>query len=564
MKFQDYTYERPNIETLKDTFNTALDAFKNASSKEAALNAVESINKIRMDFNTMASISNIRNTIDTNDEFYDKEKDFFDQNSPIMSKLVNNYYKALLESPFKEGLKEDLGELLFKQAETSLKTFDSKIMPLLRKENELSSKHQKITASIEVPFKDDTYNLTQMSVFRTDKDRAVRKAASKATEKVLLTKEEELDTLYDDLVKVRTEIAEKLGFDNFIELAYARLGRTDWDKTDVAGYRQQIKDVVVPLNKKLTQRKRKRLNLDTLYHYDLSLDYMSGNAKPKGDKTHLVKQAKAMYEDMSEETSEFFNFMLDRNLMDLETKKGKAGGGYCTIIPNYQSPFIFSNFNGTKGDVDVLTHEAGHAFQMYMSSHHTVPEYMMAGFEISEIHSMSMEFFAWPYIGNFFEEDEEKYKFSHLNQALMLLSYGASIDEFQHAIYETPDMSIQKRKDLWRSIEKTYFPYRIYDDNDYGERGNSWQTIMHIFLVPFYMIDYTLAQVCAFQYFNRAQANKEEAWNSYVRLCKAGGSKDFKALLDLADLKNPFEEGTLKAIIPSIEAALNKIHDSKL
>jgi M3 family oligoendopeptidase len=256
--------------------------------------------------------------------------------------------------------------------------------------------------------------------------------------------------------------------------------------------------------------------------------------------------------------------MLDRNLMDLETKKGKAGGGYCTIIPNYQSPFIFSNFNGTKGDVDVLTHEAGHAFQMYMSSHHTVPEYMMAGFEISEIHSMSMEFFAWPYIGNFFEEDEEKYKFSHLNQALMLLSYGASIDEFQHAIYETPDMSIQKRKDLWRSIEKTYFPYRIYDDNDYGERGNSWQTIMHIFLVPFYMIDYTLAQVCAFQYFNRAQANKEEAWNSYVRLCKAGGSKDFKALLDLADLKNPFEEGTLKAIIPSIEAALNKIDDSKL
>ncbi len=271
-----------------------------------------------------------------------------------------------------------------------------------------------------------------------------------------------------------------------------------------------------------------------------------------------------MYDDISEETSEFFNFMLENNLMDLETKKGKAGGGYCTFIPNYESPFIFSNFNGTKADVDVLTHEAGHAFQMYNSRHHDVPEYLMAGYEVSEIHSMSMEFFAWPYIDLFFKEDTDKYKFSHLNQALMLLSYGASIDEFQHAIYQNPDMSINDRKALWRNLEKTYFPYRIYDNNDYAERGNSWQTIMHIFVVPFYMIDYTLAQVCAFQYFNRAKENKKEAWDSYVTLCKAGGSQSFKDLLNLAKLKNPFEPGSLKTIIPSIEEELNRIDDTNL
>lgn len=564
MKFQDYTYERPNIEKVKNNFNEALEAFKNASKKDAALKAIDTMNQIRFDFSTMSTISNIRHTIDTRDEFYDEEKSFFDQNGPIMSELVNNFYKALLKTPLKETLKENLGDLLFKKAENALKTFDPKIMPLLREENQLASKHQKITASIEIPFKDDTYNLSQMRVFISDKDRAVRKAASKATENVLLTKEEELDQLYDDLVKVRTKIAHELGFDNFIELAYARLGRTDWDKDDVLGYRQQIKDVVVPLNKKLTERKRKRLNLETLYHYDLSLDYLSGNAKPKGDKDHLVTQAKKMYEDISKETDEFFNFMLSRNLMDLEAKKGKAGGGYCTMIPNYESPFIFSNFNGTKGDVDVLTHEAGHAFQMYMSRHHEVPEYRMAGFEVSEIHSMSMEFFAWPYIDLFFEEDSEKYKFSHLSQALMLLSYGASIDEFQHEIYEHPDMTIKERKELWRSIEKTYFPYRIYDDNDYAERGNSWQIIMHIFIVPFYMIDYTLAQVCAFQYFNRSIKDKKEAWQSYVKLCKAGGSRSFTELLDLAELKNPFEKGSLKTIIPSIEDVLDKIDDSKL
>lgn len=564
MKFQDYKYERPNMDGLKTSFNEALETFKNAKDENEALKAIDTMNQLRFDFNTMSTIAQIRHTINTKDSFYDEENSFFDQNGPVMSELINSYYKALLNSPHKEVLKQSMGTLIFKKAENALKTFDPKIMPLLKEENQLASKHQKITAAIEIPFKDDTYNLSQMRVFSTDKDRAVRKAASKATEKVLLTKEAELDQLYDDLVKVRTKIATELGFDNFIELAYARLGRTDWDKDDVEGYRQQIKDVVVPLNEKLTERKRKRLNLDTLYHYDLSLDYLSGNAKPKGNKDHLVKQAKKMYEDISQETDAFFNFMLERNLMDLEAKKGKAGGGYCTMIPNYDSPFIFSNFNGTKGDVDVLTHEAGHAFQMYMSRHHEVPEYRMAGFEISEIHSMSMEFFAWPYLELFFKEDSEKYKFSHLSQALMLLSYGASIDEFQHAIYKNPQMRIEERKALWRNIEKTYFPYRIYDDNDYAQRGNSWQIIMHIFLVPFYMIDYTLAQVCAFQYFNRSQEDQQKAWQSYLKLCKAGGSRSFQELLDLAKLKNPFDEGSLKTIIPSIEAVLNGIDDSKL
>ncbi len=564
MKFQDYKYERPNMEDIKARFNGALEGFKNAKSKAHQLSAIKTMNQIRFDFNTMARIANIRHTINTKDEFYDKEKSFFNEQGPIMSSLVNNYYKALLDSSFKDELKKDLGDLLFKKAENALKTFDPKIISLLQKESELASKHNIITAGIEIPFDDNTYNLSQMRVFSSSPDRDVRKRASKATETVLLTKEKELDKLYDDLIKVRTKIAHELGFGSFIDLAYARLGRTDWNHEDVASYRSQIKEVVVPLNEKLTKRKQKRLKLDKLWHYDLALDYTSGNATPKGDKDELVKQAKKMYDDISEETSEFFNFMLENNLMDLETKKGKAGGGYCTFIPNYESPFIFSNFNGTKADVDVLTHEAGHAFQMYNSRHHDVPEYLMAGYEISEIHSMSMEFFAWPYIDLFFKEDTEKYKFSHLNQALMLLSYGASIDEFQHAIYQNPDMSINDRKALWRNLEKTYFPYREYDDNDYAERGNSWQMIMHIFIVPFYMIDYTLAQVCAFQYFNRAKENKQAAWESYVTLCKAGGSRSFKELLDLAELKNPFEPGSLRTIIPSIEDELNKIDDSKL
>ncbi|MFU8786287.1 MAG: M3 family oligoendopeptidase, partial [Candidatus Izemoplasmataceae bacterium] len=395
-------------------------------------------------------------------------------------------------------------------------------------------------------------------------NRDMRRRASKATSSFLQENEEKLDKLYDDLVKVRTEIAKKLGYKNFVELAYNRWGRVDYGPEDVANYRKQVFEHVVPLNTELTKRKQKRLNLDPIYHYDLSLEFDTGNPKPKGDKDWMVKRASTMYQEMSQETDEFFTFMKTRNLLDLEARKGKAGGGYCTFIANYDSPFIFSNFNGTKGDVDVLTHEAGHAFQMYMSRHHEVPEYLTSSPDVMEIHSMSMEFFAWPWINLFFEEDTEKYKFSHLTHALMIISYGVAIDEFQHVVYENPDMTIEARKKAWLEIDKKYFPYKVYDDNPYLENGNGWQSVMHIFVVPFYMIDYTLAQLSAFQYWVRSRKDHETAWKSYLTLCKAGGSDSFLGLHKLAELKSPFEDGTLKAIIPEIKKYLDSIDDTKL
>ena len=303
----------------------------------------------------------------------------------------------------------------------------------------------------------------------------------------------------------------------------------------------------------------------TLNHIaqDYNLNFLSGNATPIGNKEYLVNSAMEMYDEMSKETSEFFRFMVNANMMDLESKPGKAGGGYCTTFPSYKTPFVFANFNGTSGDVDVLTHEMGHAFMAYCCKDVKLSEYTWPTYEACEIHSMSMEFFAYPWIEKFFKEDTEKYKFSHLADAITFIPYGVAVDEFQHFVYENVNATPLERRLKWREIEKKYLPHIKYN-TEFMENGGRWFRQSHIFTTPFYYIDYTLAQVCAFQFFNLMNINKEDAWNKYVDLCKLGGSKSFLNLLKAVKLDNPFKNGCIKKVVKPLNEYLDKFDDSKM
>lgn len=392
----------------------------------------------------------------------------------------------------------------------------------------------------------------------------MRKKASAARFGFFAEHEDELDRIYDELVKVRTEIAQKLGYNNFVELAYYRMYRTDYNAEMVAKFRNQVKEFIVPIASKLRKRQQERIGVDSLKFFDEGFNFTSGNAIPKGNPDWIIENGQQMYNELSKETGEFFQYMREENLMDLVAKKGKAGGGYCTFIENYKAPFIFSNFNGTSGDIDVLTHEAGHAFQIYSSRHFDIPEYYWPTYEAAEIHSMSMEFFTWPWMELFFAEDTEKYKFSHLSSSLLFLPYGVSVDEFQHWVYENPTASPKERKAAWREIEKTYLPHRDYDGIAYLENGGFWQRQGHIYNSPFYYIDYTLAQICAFQFWKRSRENHEEAWGDYLKLCKLGGSLPFTELVKEANLISPFKEGCVQSVVGEIEKWLNSVDDKSL
>ena len=564
MKFNEYKYEHLDLEKIKKIFSELIESFEKAENVEGQITAFDEIIKLRNHIETMQTLVSVRHSIDTNDEFYDKENEYMDEISPILFGFTNDFYKALVNSKFKDELVKKYGKFLFDLAENTLKTFSPEIIPDAQEENRLSSKYSKLIASAKIDFDGKELNLSQMVPYTQSKDRNVRIEAAKKVAQFFAENQDEFDNIYDSLVKVRTRMAQKMGYKNFVEFGYKQLSRLEYDAKMVEGYRKQVLENIVPLHTELRERQGKRLGLDKLKFYDEAIKFNSGNADPHGSPEWILNNGKTMYKELSKETDEFFTFMTENNLLDLLSKKGKMSGGYCTYIPEHKAPFIFANFNGTSHDIDVLTHEAGHAFQVYQSRGFEVPEYLWPSYEACEIHSMSMEFLTWPWMNLFFENDTDKYKFIHLSEALLFIPYGVTVDEFQHWVYENPEVTPKERREKWIEIEKKYLPTRDYGEVEELKNGIFWFRQGHIFSSPFYYIDYTLAQVCAFQFWIKSRENREKAWQDYLNLCKLGGSKPFFELMKSANLKNPFEEGTLAFVIPKIKEYLDNVDDMNL
>ncbi|MEM6397682.1 MAG: M3 family oligoendopeptidase [Bacteroidota bacterium] len=550
--FSDFVYERPDLEKMGAEFNNSLQAFKKADSLKEASTALESMDAIRAELMTAYNICHIRYTINTKDEFYRVEHDWFDENSPKTEAWRSDYYSALVDSPFRPQLEKRFGDQLFRVAELSIKTFKPEILPLLQEENKISSEYTKMKAGAAIEFEGETYNLSSILAKELDPDRELRKRANEAKWAWYAQRVDKIDEIFDSLVKTRTSAAKKLGYETFIGLGYARMLRTDYDPERVASFRKGIRDHFVPLAMKMYERQKQRLGIDELHYYDENFRFPEGNPKPQGKPEWIIDQARDMYEKLAPETGDFFRILQDRDLMDLVAKEGKATGGYCTFLPDYGLPYIFSNFNGTSGDIDVLTHEFGHAFQVYSSRHQRPNEYNWPTYEACEIHSMSMEFFTYPWMKNFFGPDTDKYFYSHLSGSVRFLPYGVAIDEFQHRIYAQPDLTGSERRAIWRELEGVYLPQRNYDSNSYLNSGGYWQRQSHVFSAPFYYIDYCLAQICAFQFWLMNEEDHEKAWSNYLTLCKAGGSGSFLELVELAGLESPFDEGVIERIAKAV------------
>ncbi|MCK4552421.1 MAG: M3 family oligoendopeptidase [Tenericutes bacterium] len=563
MKFSEFKYQRPDIESLQKKINDLTALIGESNSFETELKAVKSMFALEDDYDSMQTLVTIRNSVDTTDKFYEDEQDFFDENNPKLQEFFQNFNKKIIISKHRSLLEKEFGNLMFVMIEQELKTFNPEIIPDLQVENKLQTEYQKLTASAKISFDGGVYNLSQMGPFIQNLNRDVRHRAQLAVSNFFSIKETEIDRIYDEMVQVRTKIAKSLGYSNFVQLGYDRLRRVDYTAKEVKTYRDQVYRDVVPMVSELVVRKGKRIGIENPKSYDLPLSFKSGNPKPKGNRAWQVERAIKMYDNLSPITGKFFRRMVDMDVLELDAKPGKSGGGYCTFITNHDTPYIFANFNGTQGDVEVLTHEAGHAFQVYQSRN-LIPPYRWPTYEACEIHSMSMEFITWPWMKDFFLEDTEKFKFNHLSGAISFLPYGVAVDEFQHTIYKNPDMTPDERKLAWKNIENKYLPFKDYDDDEFMKKGTYWFRQSHIFASPFYYIDYTLAQVCAFEYWIMSNNDPDKAFESYLSLCNLGGSKSFVNLLIDNKLKNPFVDGTIKELMKPIKAYLDNIDDMKL
>ena len=561
-------YIRPDIEKVGKEMRELINKFINAASFVEADQLMNSINIIRNEFDSMKIIAFINYSNDTNNKNFIAEQDYFDNNYPLFNDFVFNYYKALTGSSFKKELTEKYGNHLFEIADISLKSFCHEIIEDMQKENHLCSEYVKLKASAKINFDGKELNLQELEPYMESVDRDIRHKAFIAYWKFFDDNSKVLDEIFDKLVYLRHDMAIKMGYKNYKELGYARMKRMDYNEIMVTGFRNDIKKYIVPLAEKLRVKQSKRLGFDKLMVYDLFLQFISGNATPKGDPVWVVEKGKIMYDELSAETREFYDFMFDNELMNVFSRKGKADMGYCEYIPKYKSPYIFANMNGTDDDITVLTHEAGHAFQAYESRNFHFKEYTEPTMETAEIHSMSMEFLTYPWMNLFFENETDKFKFSHLNGTVNFLPYGVMVDEFQHWVYENPSAKPSERNTKWRKLEKIYMPHLNYGEIDYLEKGGRWQKQGHIYEMPFYYIDYCLAQVCAFQFWSKAIHNEngefETVMKKYTELCGKGGSKPFLELIKETDLKSPFDENVVKNLSEEIEEYIDSVDDSIL
>ena len=553
MKFKDMPYERVDFTQVEKELKELTEAFEKAKSGEEQFAIHEKFYALTDRVDTLMTIANIRFDVDTSDEFYTGEHEYYDEKGPVYGNLVLEYYKKLYNSPYRAYLETKIGPVAFKNMELAQKSMDEKLIPLMQEENSLTMEYDKLIASAKIEFEGKELNLSLMRPYMTSQDRNVRKAAWKKATAFFVENGEKLDEIYDKLVKNRTAQAKEMGYENYLELGYYRMRRNCYDKNDVEVFRRQVKEYLVPFAEKLHDRRMRRLGLDKLMYYDENVYFKEGNPAPTGTPEEILASGQKMYRELSPETGEFFDFMRENELFDVLGRKTKRAGGYMTYLPLYHSPFVFANFNGTSGDVDVITHECGHAFQGYLSGKDPIREHSEITMETAEIHSMSMEFFAEKWTGLFFGDRAQEYIDMHLEDSAAFIPYGCMVDEFQHIVYENPDMTPAERKAAWSKLEKEYKPHLDYGDNEYLAQGGYWQRQLHIYDSPLYYIDYCLAQTCALQYKVKMDADFKAAWESYLKLCKLSASDFFTAMIKEVGLASPFEEGCLKNIVEKLE-----------
>ncbi len=555
MKFSQMKYKRPDAEKIKATLISMTERLKNAENYGEAKKVFLENEKFTKHILTMQTLSSIRNSIDTRDAFYDKEEKFWNNMLPLVQEVAQQWTKTLLASPFRADFEKEYGEIMFSNAEMELKTFSPSIIPELQKENDLIQEYETLLASAQIKFGGNSYTLAQLFPFKNDENDDVRRAAWTVEGRWYAENSAELDRLYDDLVVLRDIMGKRLGYKDYTQLGYYRMCRNSYTKVDIERFREAVVKYLVPVADRIYRNRAKSLGVGyPLSYADSSLVFRSGNPRPLGTADDILKAGMKFYGELSKETAEFFKTMLDDELLDVLAKEGKRAGGYCTTIYDYEVPFIFANFNGTADDVETVTHEAGHAFADWYNRKRVPISTIWPTLEACEVHSMSMEFFAWNWSEEFFGKDAEKFKYAHLSDALTFIPYGTLVDHFQHIVYEDSEMTPDERHEVWQSLQEIYMPWmRLDGDIPFYAEGKAWQRQHHIYSSPFYYIDYCLAQTVALQFWTMIQKDIKDAWSHYMAYTEQGGSKVFTELLKNAGLKSPFDSECLREVCEEAE-----------
>ena len=550
MKFNEMPYTRPDIDALLARCKELAARAAAAPDGDALVALYYEQSEAFAEYNTASQLANIHYTCDTRDAYWKAEQDFFDANGPAVTNASVEISRAFLANPHVDALTAKFGTTCVAGMKNAVLSMDDRTVELQQQFNALVSKYQQIYGGALVELDGKQLTIPQLGPYKEDLDPAVRRAAYEAEAGYFDAHRDELDALYGEIVKNLNAQAKVLGYKDYSELSYVRMNRIGYGPEEIKKFRDQVANDVVPLLQKVMAMRAKRTGIAHPTFTDLPIMFKDGNPKPIPGYEARMSAARTMYHELSPETAEFIDFMQDNELFDVESRPGKMSGGYMTSLPSYKAPFIFANWNNTSGDVDVLTHECGHAFEGYVAERKPeVPaDLECPGMESAEIHSMAMEFLTAPWHHLLFGKDTDKYALLHAEDSFVFLAYGCEVDEFQHIMYQNPDLTPDERNAEWLKLEKKYRPWIDFADLPFYGRGAGWQRQLHIYECPFYYIDYCLSTMAALQFFLLSLTDHKDAWQRYLRLVRRAGLASYTELLQTAGLKVPFEDGSIKGI----------------
>ena len=550
MKFNEMTYTRPDIGALLARCRELAAKAAAAPDGDALVRLYYEQSEAFAEYNTAANLANIHYTCDTRDEYWKTEQDFFDANGPAVTNASVEISRAFLANPHVDALTEKFGTTCVAGMKNAVLSMDDRTVELQQQFNALVSRYQQIYGGALVELDGKQLTIPQLGPYKEDLDPAVRRAAYEAEAGYFDAHRTELDELYGQIVQNLNAQARVMGYHDYSELSYVRMNRIGYGPEEIRKFRDQVANDVVPQLQKVMALRAKRTGIAHPAFTDLPILFRDGNPKPIPGYKARMDAARTMYHELSPETAEFIDFMQDNELFDVESRPGKMSGGYMTSLPSYKAPFIFANWNDTSGDVDVLTHECGHAFEGYVAERDPkVPaDLECPGMESAEIHSMAMEFLTAPWHHLLFGKDTEKYALLHAEDSFLFLAYGCIVDEFQHRMYQNPDLTPDQRNAVWLELEHKYRPWIDFDNLPFYGRGAGWQRQLHIYECPFYYIDYCLSTMAALQFFLLSLTDHKDAWQRYLKLVRRAGLASYTELLQTAGLKVPFEDGSIKGI----------------
>ncbi|WP_374164857.1 M3 family oligoendopeptidase [Arcticibacter sp. MXS-1] len=506
----------------------------------------------------------IRMTCDTGSESLLQDFQYFaTEIEPRIAPLANELNKKFIENPFTEQLDQDKYFILIRSVKNALDLFREENVPLFTEIQVKQQKYQSITGSMSVTIDDKEYTLEQASVFLKNPDRALRERAWKAITARRLQDKEQLDQLFDELLKLRHQVALNAGFENFRDYMFRALGRFDYTPHDCYKFHEAIEREVVPVLREQASQRQEQLGLDSLKPWDMDVDTSGKPAlKPFQSGAELIQKSIECFKGLDPYLGESLQIMQANNLFDVESRKGKAPGGYNYPLAETGAPFIFMNSANTFRDLTTMVHEGGHAVHTFISSDLELNDFKHLPSEVAELASMSMELISMDKWDVFFDNQEDliRAKRDQLKDVLKTLPWVAVVDQFQHWLYTNPNHTAEQRREAWVQIfspfGKNFADWEGFED----ALENLWQKQLHIFEVPFYYIEYAIAQLGAIAVWKNYKENPAEGLEKYKQALKLGYTRTIKDIYETAGIKFDFSSEYVSELIAFVNSELEALH----